>query len=234
MRMISMPLVLASLCVGCSASTSSRNMRTVGVVALVDVSSERPNRTTVEAELVVGDRSSNTYVVLEDGDRLSATVGSDTRVMSAVGKGEYEASFPVIEGEVVVSFERAAGDDDAPTSRGTIGPGFDIHPIHDGQPVSRTRDLLSIHWAPVDAQAEVVVELDGDCIFWKKLRLGGDTGSLALGPEELRVIKSKKNKSCAVDVEITRTRAGATDPALDSDSRFLLHQVRHARFVSAP
>ena len=226
-------IAVAWLAIGCSATTSSSNIRTAGVVALIDVTSEREREAVVATELVIGDSSSNTYMILEGGDRLTASVGSDVRVMTAVGSGEYEARFAVSEGEVTVAFERD-GDDDAPGSRGAIGPGFTIGGLSLEGPVSRATDSVSLSWSPVDPQAEVSVSLKGDCVISERKRLGGDTGSFTLSAGELRAWKRKADQTCAVDVEIARTRSGTTDPALDADSRFSLHQVRRARFISTP
>lgn len=225
--------VSAWLVVGCSATTSSRNIRTAGVVALIDVTSEREGEAMVATELVIGGASSNTYMILEGSDRLTASIGSDTRVMTAVDEGEYEARFALGEGDVTVAFERD-GDDDAPSSRGAIGPGFAIKALPEETPVSRDKDVLELSWTPVDPQANVSVELAGDCVIRERRELGGDAGRFRLERGELRAWKKKRADTCAVDVEVTRTRRGTTDPALDSDSRFSLHQVRRARFISAP
>ena len=67
-----LPLLLCAQ-VGCSATTSSRNIRTAGLVALVDVTSEQAQQARVSADVVVGGQHSNTYVVLEGGDKLVAS-----------------------------------------------------------------------------------------------------------------------------------------------------------------
>lgn len=233
MRTAATLLCLSGLAVGCSATTSSTNIRTAGVVAVINVTSERDNDAVVGAEMVVGDASSNTYLVLEGGDALVAGAGGEKKTLSAVGGGDYEARFPVSEGEFIVALERE-GDDDAPMSRGTLGPAFTIDNPQADTPISRESGTWTITWTPADPGAEVEVELDGDCVIRESERLGTDTGSFTVAPGQLRPWKSKKDQTCAVDVQITRTRMGETDPALDRDSRFLLHQIRRTRFISAP
>ena len=120
-----MTLVLTSATVGCTATTSSRHIRTGGVVARIDVTSEREGRSVVEADLVIGGQGSNTYMVLEGGDRLVATAGGNERTMDATSDGEYEAKFKVSEGDFVVKLEREV-DDPAPDNRGTLPPPFEI------------------------------------------------------------------------------------------------------------
>lgn len=233
MRSLLSLLVISVMVSACSATTSSRNIRTAGAVALIDVTSERDKDSVVAAEMVIGGAHSNTYMILEGGDVLSAQAGGEKKTMIAVGKGDYEARFSVSEGEYMVSLERE-GDDNAPNSHGVMGPPFEIQNAQGETPISRETGTVTLTWTPLDPSSDVVVELDGDCVIHDTRKIGGDTGSFSLAPGELRAWKSKKDKTCAVDVEITRTRTGETDPALDRDSRILLHQVRRTRFISAP
>ena len=87
MRLNPSLLVLPALISACSATTSSRNIRTAGAVALIDVTSERDKDSVVAAEMVIGGASSNTYMILEGGDELSAEAGGTRKTMVAVGKG---------------------------------------------------------------------------------------------------------------------------------------------------
>jgi hypothetical protein len=218
-----------SLC-ACSASTSSRNIRTGGIVALIDVSSETAGSSEVDTELVIGGTGSNTNVILEGGDAISAEAGGQKQALTVEGKGEYGGRFATSDGEFVVSLARDV-DAPAPNNRGTMGPAFEIHVPN--APVSRGA-ALALHWSPVDPESEVEIELDGDCLIHERRTIGGDTGSVTFAPGELRAWKKKVKETCVVEAVVTRTRKGTTDPALDKDSRFLLHQVRRARFSSAP
>jgi len=222
-----------SLLVGCSATTSSRNIRTAGVVAKIDVTSERAGQSVVETDLVIGGSSSNTYMVLEGGDRLYATHGDDKREMNAISDGEYEAKFPVDQGEFTVSLVRDQ-DDPAPKSQGTLPPPFEITSELGDTPISRKKDSVKLTWAPGHSGADVTVELDGECIHRMSIDVGGDPGELKIKKGKIRAWKSKAKEACDVNVVITLTTKGTTDPAFDSDSRFQLHQVRQTRFVSGP
>ncbi|MDD9939462.1 MAG: hypothetical protein OXU20_00240 [Myxococcales bacterium] len=223
----------ATASLACTATTSSRNIRTGGVVARIDVTSERGGRSVVETDLVIGGQGSNTYMVLEGGDRLYATAGGDKRPMQATSDGEYEAKFRVDEGEFVVSLEREV-DDPAPDNRGVLPPPFDISSDFGSTPLSRKSDKVVIEWTPAGSRADVEIEIDGKCIHDERYDVGGDPGKFEIRKGEIRAWKSKKDDACDVDVTVTRTTTGETDPTLDSDSSFRLHQVRRTRFVSGP
>lgn len=223
----------ASLSIGCGATTSSRNIRTAGVVALIDVASEEGDEAVVTTELVVGGASSNTSLVLEGGDTLSAKRGDDKRTLQAVGGDEYQARFGGGSDEFVVSFERE-GDDDAPNTHGSLPAPFEITSEFDAKPLSRAKDTITLKWSPSGESATVVVELDGDCTHHFKKEVGGDPGKFKIRPGDLTAWKSKKNEACNVDVTITRIATGKPDPALDPDTRMVLRRVRKTRLVSGP
>lgn len=231
MRHVLSLLLFASLVSACSASTSSRNLRTAGVVALIDVTSQTAGQSVFDTELVIGGANSNTNVILEGGDSLSAQAGGQQQPMTVAGKGEYTARFPVSEGAFSVSLARDV-DAPAPNSQGVMGLPFEITPID--RPISRAGEALTINWSPVDPESQVEVSLEGDCLIHESRSLGGDTGQVSFAPAELRAWKSKVARTCAVAVTVKRTRTGTTDPALDTDSRFRLHQVRTTHFNSAP
>ncbi len=216
---------------GCTANTSSRNIRTAGMVALIDVSSASPGQSTVGMKLVVGGANSNTYVVLEQGDSVSATAGGQTQAMQAVSAGEYEVRFPTAEGEFVVTLVRTA-DQEQLVSSGTMPPPFEITSTFPAAAIPRS-EPVTVEWAPGGSQAQVSVEVNGDCII-RDTFTTGDTGSFTLPAGKLRAWKSKADQDCKVDLSVTRTTTGQTAAGFDSDSRFLLHQVRSTHFVSGP
>src|SRR5688572_13010149 len=136
-------IMLAAACAlaACGATTSSKNVRTAGLVALIDITSERPDQTVVSANMVVGGRDSNTHVVLEDGDQLVATSRSEKLEMSSVGNGSYAAHFARSDGEFVIGLERAS-DMSAPRSVGNMPAAFEITSLFGDVPMSRANDAL--------------------------------------------------------------------------------------------
>lgn len=230
MRVAFTAVVGLSLLSACSASTSSRNIRTGGIVALIDVTSEAAGSASLDTELVIGGQNSNTNVVLEGADTLSATAAGTQQPLTNQGTGEYGARFATSDGEFVVSLARDV-DAPAPNNRGVLGPAFDI--TAPAEPVSR-KAALTLSWTPVDPESQVEVEVEGDCLIRETKQAGGDTGSITFAAGELRAWKKQEGQTCAVTAEVRRTRLGSTDPALDKDSRFRLTQVRRAHFSSAP
>lgn len=226
-------LTLAVLSSACSATTSSRNIRTAGLVALVDVTARDDSHATVSTQMVIGGASSNTYVVLEGGDRLYAESNGDKREMNATSDGEYEAKFDRAEGEYTVSLTRDV-DAAAPKSSGTLPPPFQITSNFDDNPISRKNDEVVITWAPGNGGADVQIDIEGDCIHSDHFNVGGDPGSFTISKKKIEGWSSDKKKKCNVSVEVSQTTKGTTDPAFDSDSRFELRQVRKTRFVSGP
>lgn len=229
----SIVLIVALLSVACSATTSSRNIRTGGLVALVDVTADSDQQSVVSTQLVIGGSSSNTYVVLEGGDRLYAETNGDKREMNATSDGEYEAKFARAEGEFVVSLSRDV-DSAAPKSSGTLPAPFQITSNFGDEPKSRRKDKVEVSWSPGNSGADVTIRIEGDCIHSQEYKVGGDPGSFTIERKQIEAWKSDTKKSCNVGVEVIHLTRGTTDSAFDSDSRFELRQVRRTRFVSGP
>jgi len=227
--------LLAGLCVvtGCGATTSSKNVRTAGLVALIDITSERPDQTIVSADMVVGGRHSNTHVVLEDGDQLVATSRGQKLDMSSLGNGSYVARFARSDGEFVVGLERAS-DKPAPRSVGQMPASFEITSLFGDTPVSRANDTLTITWTPGGTDSVVSIELEGDCIHSTVLDAGRDPGTFTIEHGKISAWKSQEKDSCNVALRVVQTKHGEPDPALGADSSVVLRQIRATRFVSAP
>ena len=233
MRILVTVVALVLFGSACSATTSSRNIRTAGLVALVDVTARDDQHATVSTSVVIGGASSNTYVVLEGGDRLYAETNGERREMNATSDGEYEAKFDRAEGEFTVSLNRDV-DAAAPKSTGVLPPPFQITSEFGDAPLSRKNDEVVLTWTPGASGSDVEISLEGDCILSNDFKVGGDPGTFTIEKRKIEAWKSDKKKKCNVTVEIVHTTRGTTDPAFDSDSRFELRQVRRTRFVSGP
>lgn len=219
---------------GCSKEvTSSANIKTAGIAALIDVTAESDSLSTVYAELRVGGSSSNTYVDLADGDVLNATDGTSTKEMLAEGDG-YAAEFPTaaLDTRFAVTFERADGDN-ATENSGTMPAPFKIGALPDTKP-SRANDDFTITWDTVDTSSDMVAELNGTCIFSETVDVVGDEGMVLIPKGSLDSTGGDMPKECEITVTLKRSRKGQADPAFDDESWFRLHQVRSASFVSAP
>lgn len=227
--------LFASMCAlaACGATTSSKNVRTGSLVALIDITSERPDQTVVSATMVVGGRDSNTHVVLEEGDQLVASCQGEKIEMSSVDNGSYAARFARSDGEFVVGLERAS-DEPAPRSVGDMPASFEITSMFGDVPISRANDALAITWTPGGSEALVTIELEGDCIHSTVLDASSDAGKYTIEAGKLTAWKSQEKDSCNVALRVVQTKHGEPDPALGADSSVVLRQIRATRFVSAP
>lgn len=229
--------VLASVAVGgCSReTTSSANIRTPGIAALIDVTATDSTSSTVHVELRVGGSSSNTFVNLESGDKLTASAGDDVKDMrSDDTAGEYEAEFATAAAgtEFKVMFERDV-DEDALGNRGTMPAPFEITGVPTTTP-SRVNDDIVITWDPAESGASMELEVTGTCIFSKTIDVPGDKGTHTIAKGTLESTGGDMPKECDLEVTMTRTATGTFDTVFDDESWFRLHQVRRKSFTSKP
>jgi hypothetical protein len=229
---------LVSLCLvglsalGCSKeTTSSSNIKTGGIAALIDVYADDDSSATVHVELRVGGSSSNTYVDLEGSDELLATVGDVTKTLSPRDTGVYEASFDDVteDTEFSVTLERP-DDVTASNNSGTLPAPFALD--KPAAEKSRADDDLEISWDP-GSEDEMTLELDGDCTFPFEKGVP-DTGAYVLKAGDLESTGGDNPEACDVELEARRTRSGGADSKFDPESYFRLHQRRGTKFVSNP
>jgi len=238
---------LASLCfiglsaLGCSKeTTSSSNIKTGGIAALIDVYADNDTKATVHVELRVGGSSSNTYVALEGGDSLKATAEGETKTLTSVDTGIYEADFSGVTGGTVFEVTLDRPDDDtASDNSGVLPEPFTLDdPPSD---LSRTDDDLPLTWAPAETGDGMSVKIDGDCIFRYNENMS-DTGSYTVAAGQLDSTKSDDPKTedvderetCDLTAHVERASEGSADTLFDPESWFKLHQRRSAKFTSNP
>ena len=223
-------VALGSMTVGCSKeTTSSANIKTGGIAALMDVTATSSSASLLHVDLKVGGSSSNTYVILDNGDKLTAKAGDESKTLEAVDDGEYEAEFgtAAADTEFTVNLERPE-DTSAPNNRGTMPPPFSLTAP---DTASRAEDL-KITW---DAGSDSIeLEVDGSCIFNKTIDVPGDSGSYTIDGGTLDPTDKEKAETCDLTLTMTRTRNGTADSAFDGESWFKLHQVRTAKVTSSP
>jgi hypothetical protein len=226
-------LLGTSLLTGCTETIDSKNLRTQGIAAIIRATATSDSETTVRATLKAGGDESNTYVALGGGDRIFAT-GGDKRVeMQTQSTGVYEAEFAMGAANTPfgVDLQREA-DDSAPNSTGTLPAPFQITSLGN-EPISRASNLV-IQWTPATDGDAMHIHLDGNCIFFENIDVPGDSGTHTIPADKLRPTNSMMPGSCDVKVEITRSRNGKADTTFDSESSFVLEQVRTTSFTSVP
>jgi hypothetical protein len=228
----SLGLIAVSLsAMGCTETTSSENIKTGGIAALIDVYADDDNTATVHVKLVVGGSSSNTYVNLEGDDELTATVGDVTKTLKGIESGIYEANFDDVgeDSEFTVELNRP-DDETASDNSGTLPAPFTLDDPADD--LSRKDDDLEVTWAP-ESDDDFNLSFKGDCTFLYDKDVS-DTGSHIVKAGSIDSTGGDEPETCDVSVTATRTRAGHADDKFDPESWFRLHQRRKAKFTSNP
>jgi hypothetical protein len=230
---------LVSLCfiglaaLGCSKeTTSSSDIKTGGIAALIDVYADDDTTATVHVELRVGGSSSNTYVTLDGSDSLTATVAGKTKALTSIDNGIYEADFSGVEAgtEFQVTLDRP-DDKTASDNSGVLPDPFTLdEPPSD---LSRMTDDLPVTWAPADTGDGMHLEIDGDCVFAFSDDMS-DTGSYTVAAGEIDSTGGDKPETCDLTAHLERASEGSADTLFDPESYFKLHQRRSARFTSNP
>jgi hypothetical protein len=225
--------VVGLAALGCSKeTTSSSNIKTGGIAALIDVYAKTDTTATVHVKLVVGGSSSNTYVDLEGKDELSATVdGGVPQILKAVDTGIYEVKFSNVgeDSEFSVTLDRP-DDETASDNSGKLPAPFTLDdPAGD---LSREKDALEVTWAP-DSDDSMNLEFHGDCIYTYGKDVS-DTGSYTVKANSLDSTGGDMPETCDLDLDAVRTREGHADSKFDRESWFRLHQQRATSFTSKP
>lgn len=218
---------------GCSKeTTSSANIKTGGIAALIDVYADTDATATVRVKLVVGGSSSNTYVALEGGDTLTATAGGKSKPLTTSDTGIYEAAFSGVAADTEFQVTLDRPDDTTATGNsGTLPPPFTLD--KPAVNLSRLADDLEVSWAPADSGDGMQLNVDGTCIFSYDHSLS-DTGTFTIVKGTLESTGGDKPETCDLDLQLQRDRAGVVDAKFDPESWFRLHQRRSTSFTSKP
>jgi hypothetical protein len=218
---------------GCSKeTTSSSNIKTGGIAALIDVNAFDDSNATVHVELRVGGSSSNAYVTLEGQDRLIATAAGKTKTLTVVESGVYEADFSGVESgtEFTVTLDRP-DDTTASDNSGTLPDPFTLDDPESN--LSRMTDKLTLTWAPAETGDDMHLDIDGKCIFGYGHDMS-DTGSFVVAAGKLESTGGDMPETCDLTAKVERAREGSADTAFDPESYFRLHQFRSQKFTSTP
>ncbi|HKO50338.1 MAG TPA: hypothetical protein VJV79_21595 [Polyangiaceae bacterium] len=225
--------LLGLLVVGCSKeTTSSNNIKTPGIAALIDVYADTATTATVHVELRVGGSDSNAYVNLEGGDELTATAGTESKVLTARDAGVYEANFSGVTAETLftVVLDRPK-DTTAANNSGSLPEPFELNQPAAG--LSRANDDLEVTWEPSGTGDDMDFDFDGPCIF-DYSKSPSDVGSFTVGKGTLDSLGGDDPETCDIKLDARRSRAGAVDKEFDPESWFRLHQRRSTKFSSKP
>ena len=148
--------------------------------------------------------------------------------MPGADSGLYGARFARGDGEFVVGLVRDV-DAPAPRSVGRMPVPFEITSNFPDTPIS-----LTVSWSPGGTDAEVSIEIEGDCIHSADLQIPGDPGTFVIEPGKLTAWKNQEKEACNAALRLVQTKKGQADPALSAHSSVVLRQIRATRFVSGP
>ena len=107
MKIALIALAALAAATGCQQkeTVSSSNIRTKGIAATVMVTAGGA-ASEVEAKLRVGGDESNTYIILENGDKLVTEVGGEKKDMHAESEGVYTVNFATNAADTEFNFLR--------------------------------------------------------------------------------------------------------------------------------
>src|SRR5262245_33022060 len=113
------------LVLGCKESTSSQFIKTGGIAAFMSVTANNPDTSEVRVELDVGG-SNGTAVILDSGDKLTATANGETDDLASISSGVYEGTLKTAQGvEFAISLDRTE-EEDALNNRATLPNPFSL------------------------------------------------------------------------------------------------------------
>lgn len=221
---------------GCE-SVKSGDVATSAIWADFSATSEGEG-THAQAILRVGGESSNTYVELEGGDTLSATVGEETIDLTLIALGElkvYVADFAADEADTPVRFAFARTvDDGAPASTTSIPTPFAITSPAADAAYSRTQDAIPVSWEPSGSTDNVWIRLRSDCILDAEVSVDGDPGAYTFEAGSLEPIESQEGESCEAELLVERRRYGDLDPGFTTGGTVYAAHARTVRLRLDP
>ena len=221
MRLLLSFIIIIALPVlsACSEDADSEDIKTSGIRAEIDVTSNSDNHAEINVAMRVGGSNSNTYIKLSGGDKLTATLNSSTlknldEITDALDnkKVTYNVTFNdtnsgANNASYKVSLERPT-DTDALNSIVTVpdaATGF----IADKNSFSRSTEDLSLTWDGLNDGSNVSLSYAGDCVRSDTVATTDD-GSYQLNSGSI-VSNSASNQNCDITFSLERQASGSLD-----------------------
>lgn len=225
------------LVTGCE-SVKSTDVATDAIWADFSATVDADGGTRGQAVLRVGGETANTYVELDGGDALSATVGEETQDLSMVSVGElkvYLADFATDaeDSPVTFAFTREV-ETSAPSSTTSIPAPFTLTAPVGTPVVSRTTNPVTVTWEPAGSADTMAILLRSDCILDAYADIDGDPGSHTFEAGSLVPVDSQEGNTCEAEVTVWRRRFGTLDPAFTTGGSVQGTQERTASLSLAP
>lgn len=225
-------LLLPLTALACTETVESSDVRTSGVFPEFRAVADGSGSTQVRARLKVGGDDSNTYLKLQDGDRIEVSAGGVTRTLSETATHSYTASFDIDDAgtEFTFAFLRSEQDESAPRSVVTLPEPFSLQMT--AAEVSRAGGQVGFSWDP-PTSGNLHWDVAGDCV-WSDQGDTTDDGSHSLSGEDVRAPTSDAAETCPVQLTVQRGRAGSIDAAFSEGGEVAAYQERVQTFTSTP
>jgi hypothetical protein len=223
----------------CAETTRSENVRTEGLSANVSIEARSPRETRVSVVLRVGGVLSNLYPEIAGGDRLEATSGADTAVLTLskhlLARPTYDGVLPGdVGGRPVAVRLLRTSNTSALGTRVIMPDAFAITSPPAGEALSSARPSLVIAWTP-PRPGIISWSLRGGCILDQRGDAPDDAGRLTIaltaGPPP---DGGRPATSCAVTVRLERVGRGTVDPAFGEGGSIDATQSRDTSVTFAP
>ena len=224
-------LAVALGTMACSQQVDSTDVRTSGVYADMSVHASGNGKSEVQVDLRVGGSSSNTHLEIKGADKLTATVGAVTKVLSKSGN-IYVTTFDgdAADTPFILAFTRGPDDTSAPNSTVTLPEPFIIAGI--AQTVLRQVGFTATWQAGTKGEPMVWV-LRGDCLVAQAGSIS-DAGQMVVAASKLIAQVGQEQATCNASFCLERDRSGILDPAYGEGGVISAAQSRCAAFLSAP
>lgn len=231
-------ILAISLLSGCSENVDSKDIRTSGIYAAMNLSSTADNKNDIDVVLLVGGKYSNTYVDLTAGDILTATLNSSETIRLARQKesngkvyytGGFLGSVAGAENSIIrVSLERPSPDVSALNSTVTL-PSAPSGIMADKTSFSRSQDNITLTWNRSQSENPLTMTYEGDCI-----RSGGSTvPDNGLYTINAGTITDQNEENCKVNFTFYREINGSLDIKFGEGGYIKAKQSRSYSLVSS-
>ena len=221
---------------GCAEDAKSEDVRTSGIYAGMGVTASTADTSSLDVYLKVGGSSSNTYLTLTNGDKLTALLNSGvsktlTKSVNSTGEVHYVATFSdasagTTDSSYIVSFDRVT-DQDALSSTVLMPAAvanFDVQP----QTFSRGTGAVTLTWTGTDDTKQLALNITGDCFGATSFSVI-DSGSYVLNAGVLSPLGSS-GTNCVVTFKLSRIQSGTLDSAFGEGGKI---QATNSRTVNA-
>jgi len=223
---------------GSDGAADSEDIRTSGLHATIEVTSDDDNRSEISVILRVGNSSSNTFLTLTSDDTITALLNDSLSQLVDIKDGrQYRTSFNstgagLDTASYRISFTRP-NDDDAPNSTVTMPAGLTGLTSNPATTFSRGTEVLTLSWNATATNNSIPISITGDCIENTSVTVQSSTGVFAINPTTI-TSDSTPEENCEVTVISEESRSGTIDPAYGEGGVISAKRITSMTLTSTP